>query len=334
MNRIDSLIGKYLSSSLDKNELNELFSWVNISEENKQYYSDQSSVWNAMNLSKKGNRINLDREFDLLELKMKRTIKSSTAIPKGFMLFLKNIAAILILPIFLAGFYLYSKQYNEVLKEAAPVAMQIYTSKGGRTDVILPDGTKVYLNSDSKITYPSRFEKGSRKVKLKGEALFEVAHDKENPFIISVNDLKVKVLGTSFNLNAYDHKSIVTTLLEGSVELISRKPNTEVVRLKPGFKASYDVDTKKISVGKANLRQACAWRDGTIIFMNTPMSNIETVLERWFDVNITISDPKVYNYSFTATFENRNLIETLSLLKSTSPIEYVVDGHEVTIYTN
>ena len=334
MNKIDSLIGKYLSSSLDKNELNELFSWVNISEENKQYYSDQTCVWNAMDLSQKGTRVDLDREFNLLELKMKPTIKFSTAIPKGFMFFWKNIAAILILPIFMAGIYLYSKQNNEVFTEAAPIAMQIYTAKGGRSDVILPDGTKVFLNSDSKISYPSRFVKGSRKVALKGEAFFQVTHNKENPFIISVNDLKVRVLGTSFNLNAYDKKSIETTLFEGSVELISKKRNAEVVRLNPGFKASYDADTELISVGKANLRQACAWRDGTIIFMNTPMSKVESVLERWFDVNITISDPEFYKYSFTATFQNRNLIETLSLLKSTSPFEYAVDGHEVTIYTN
>jgi len=336
MNRIDSLIGKYLSGNLNVSEQDELFSWVEASEKNKEYYSEHTNVWNAMNSSRK--EVDLDNEFHLLEQKMRKTDKLSNGTfnynSNHFISFCRKFAAVLIIPILLGGLYLYSMQNDNILKESEAEKMTMYTAKGVRTDVVLPDGTKVFLNSGSKLTYPSRFDKGSRKVALKGEAFFQVAHNKEKPFIISINSLKVKVLGTSFNLNAYDRKSIETTLFEGSVELFSKKQEPEAIRLKPGFKANYNSDTEIISVEKANLRQACAWRDGTIIFLNTPMSEVESVLERWFDVNITISDPRFYNYSFTATFENRNLIETLSLLKSTSPFEYTVDGHEVTIYTN
>lgn len=338
MNRIDSLIGKYLSGSLNVSEQDELFSWVKASEKNKEYYSEHANVWNAMNSSKKEVDIDLDNEFHLLEQKMRKTDKLSNGRfnynSNHFISFCRKFAAVLIVPILLGGLYLYLMQNGNILKEPEAVQMTMYTAKGGRTDIVLPDGTKVFLNSDSKLTYPSRFVKGSRKVALKGEAFFQVSHNKENPFVISINDLKVKVLGTSFNLNAYDQESIETTLFEGSVELLSKNQNTEVVRLKPGFKANYNSNSEMISVEKANLRQASAWRDGTIIFLDTPMSKVESVLERWFDVNIIISDPKFYNYSFTATFENRNLIETLSLLKSTSPFEYAVDGHEVTIYAN
>lgn len=153
---------------------------------------------------------------------------------------------------------------------------------GGQYKLQLPDGTDVWLNAASSITYPTAFVGKDRYVTITGEAYFEVAKDKSKPFHVKVNDMEVEVLGTHFNINSYSEEDAVkTTLLEGSVKVI--KAN-DMAMLKPGQQAQY---AGRISViNDADLDQVMAWKNGSFLFDGTPLTAVMRQLSRWYDVDV------------------------------------------------
>lgn len=166
----------------------------------------------------------------------------------------------------------------------------ISTPKGGQYQIVLADGSKVWLNAASSLRFPASFSGKERKVELSGEGYFEVAENPSVPFIVSVNGMQVEVLGTHFNVNAYhDESSIVTTLLEGSVSVkkqVSTKPESNMVILKPGEQADLAKDGVLKINHAVNLTEVVAWKDGNFEFDNTPVTEIMRQVSRWYDVEI------------------------------------------------
>lgn len=164
--------------------------------------------------------------------------------------------------------------------------------RGGEYQLVLPDGTKVWLNSESSLSFPVAFNGGSRKVTLSGEAYFEVAKNKNSPFSISVKGTEIKVLGTHFNVEAYNNVS--TTLVEGSVQL---KNKTESVILKPG-ESGLTQNDGQFKVEQADLESVTGWKNGYFVFHNKELKNIMEQVERWYDVDIEyegdVQDKKFY----------------------------------------
>lgn len=158
------------------------------------------------------------------------------------------------------------------------------TPRGGQYQLTLPDGTGVWLNASSSITYPSVFTDDQRKVTISGEAYFEVAPDKDKPFLVSVNETVVEVLGTHFNVNAYPEEgSIKTTLLEGAVKVIS---GDRLQRLSPGQQAqAYPKGELKL-IRNADIEQAVAWKNGLFYFNNTDLQTVMNQLARWYNVEV------------------------------------------------
>lgn len=177
------------------------------------------------------------------------------------------------------------------------------TPRGGKFKVVLADGTTVWMNSASALTYPTAFIGSNRTVQLKGEAYFEVAKNTAMPFIVQVNDLNVKVTGTHFNINSYaDENTITTTLFEGGVQ-VSDHNNTQL--LIPGQQAIADKTTHTLVKEKANLRQVLSWKDGLFIFDGKQKSEILRELSRWY--NIDIEDKAGANQTTYSGVINRNL---------------------------
>lgn len=160
----------------------------------------------------------------------------------------------------------------------------VSTPRGSTHQIVLVDGTKVWLNAASSIRFPAAFVGAERKVEITGEVYFEVARNSELPFKVAIRDCEIKVLGTAFNINGYrEENAIKTTLLEGSISL---KVNDNTQLLKPGQQLSYTEATKKIKVGMANIDDVLAWKEGFFYFDN---DNIQTLLReigRWYDVEI------------------------------------------------
>lgn len=208
--------------------------------------------------------------------------------------------------------------------------------QGSRTQMTLPDGTKVWLNAGSKISYTQGYSLVNRLVMLVGEGYFEVAHNEQLPFRVSSKDLQVSVLGTKFNFRDYstDAEAIVS-LAEGKVALNDLShPGKETVYLTPNQRAVMDKQTGKISVEDYTASNAIQWTNGNLIFDGEPLMDIVKDLERSYNVEITISDKKLLTLRFYGNFvrQEQSLNEVLDALSATGKIHYKAEGRNITLY--
>lgn len=202
------------------------------------------------------------------------------------------------------------------------------TAKGETYQVRLPDGTDVWLNAASSLTYSAQLvSNGKRKVQLEGEGYFEVAKDKVHPFIVQSKGQEVEVLGTHFDINTYgDKRKMLTSLLEGSV-IITASYAREI--LKPGQQAAVTDD--RIQIGQANPEQILDWKNGYFMFNNESIEQVMKVMSRWYDVEIDY-DQDIPNVRFTCIISrNKSMIEFLRLLQQTKDIHFKIEGRRVKV---
>jgi len=203
------------------------------------------------------------------------------------------------------------------------------TPRGGEYQVVLPDGTKVWLNAASSLTYPVQFNGNDRRVKLTGEAYFEVAKNKEKPFYVSMNDAQVRVLGTHFNISAYgDDDFTTTTLLEGSVQV---SKNNSVSLLKPGQQAVIKHSSDDIAVSDANIEDAMAWKNGMFIFNDDNITGIMKKISRWYDVDVEYADD-LSDQKFGGSYHrSKNINDLLQYLEMIGKIHFKIQGRRITV---
>ncbi|RKR14472.1 FecR family protein [Maribacter vaceletii] len=210
---------------------------------------------------------------------------------------------------------------------------------GKKFDLILSDGTSVFLNSGSSIKYPVKFIKGlNRQVYLTGEAFFDVAKDKTHPFVVDTKELNVQVLGTKFNVQTYEEDSQIDVILvEGSVGLDSQKKlnykDNDVV-LEPGYKGSYNKRHKNITTKKVNTSIYTSWMTGTVVFRNTPFREIVKKLERLYNVTIIVNNKDLIdneNFNASIEVENETIEQVLNCFNKVYEIEYNIINNEILI---
>jgi len=200
----------------------------------------------------------------------------------------------------------------------------------------LPDGTKVWLNAGSTVSYDGAFSLANRDVYLSGEAFFDVTHNPKLPLIVHALDLEVRVLGTAFNVKSYPGDDRVeTTLVRGKVLLQSdQKSDSVQYELIPNERAVYSHTSKNVTLSKVNVHEYTGWTQPPLLFEESPISDVLLALEKRYAVNIHISNSQVMNCRLTAQIRNESLVETLELLKSTTSITYEVEGTDVFITGN
>lgn len=198
----------------------------------------------------------------------------------------------------------------------------IVTPPGGQYQVILPDGTQVWLNAASSLRFPTAFSEQNRMVELTGEGYFEVAKDAGKKFIVEANGTKVEVLGTHFNVMAYaDESSINTTLLEGSVKVIKGNESKIII---PGQQARVK---ENIHVAIADINEAVAWKNGYFIFKNEDLQSIMRKISRWYDVEIKY-EGQIPRESFGGKISRyKNVSEVLRLLELTGPVQFKIENY-------
>ena len=204
--------------------------------------------------------------------------------------------------------------------------------RGGKFNLVLADGTKVWLNSESEITFPQFFSDDIRKVKLKGEAYFEVTENKSKPFIVEVGDMNVKVLGTSFNIRSYNNELHTSaTLVEGKVEVSSIKSN-EKLKLSPGDQARYVSDLYRFSKGKVDVGDYIAWKDGLYIFRHKRMEDVMLELERWYDVKVVYNDESVKDRIVTGRFKrDSDFLVFVEMMELTEVALFTIKNRTISI---
>ncbi len=203
------------------------------------------------------------------------------------------------------------------------------TKRGRKYQLILPDGSKVWLNASSKLKYPLSFSAASREVSIDGEAYFEVAHNSEKPFIIKAGAQEIKVLGTEFNVNNYSDESYVTTtLLQGSVQVTSKDKQ---LNIQPNQQAISTQQGGIIHVEDVKATEAIGWIKGVFNFNDASLATILKQLERWYDIDILISAGVNRNQVFHGnTSMNQNLSEVLKVLEL-SGVRMKLEGRTLTI---
>ena len=206
---------------------------------------------------------------------------------------------------------------------------ELIIPKGGEYQVVLADGTKVWLNSASRLIYPQSFMGKERRVVLSGEAFFDVAHDAERPFVVETSRMNVKVLGTRFNVNDYDdNEEVSTTLVNGSVEIVSG--DQQAFRLVPGEQA-YGKENE-LEKREVNVRLYTSWIDGKFLFNNTELEEIAKQISRWYDVEIFFSSESVKKVRFTgAIVKFKPLEDLVRMIESTSQVRFSVKGRTIVI---
>ena len=197
------------------------------------------------------------------------------------------------------------------------------TLKGQKSNIVLSDGTHVKLNSASAITFPEQFADGSREVVLTGEAFFEVVRNESKPFIVRSGNLKTTVLGTSFNISAFEDQNINVTVATGKVKVeTTDELSTQEALLNPEEQATFNISEQKLSLKKVNIDQILAWRDGILQFEKIPFSEAAGILERWYNVKILFGNEALKNCIIRGKYKNENLVNVLESFRFLQGIEY------------
>lgn len=202
------------------------------------------------------------------------------------------------------------------------------TPRGGEYQLTLPDGTKAWLNAASSITFPAAFNGKDRSVKITGEVYLEVAKDKSKPFFVTVNDVKLEVLGTHFNVNAYDdEKTVKTTLLEGSVK-VNAKGSSLVIA--PGEQARVSEGGRLTVVAGVDMAETMAWKRGRFIFEGAPIATVLRQLARWYDVEV-VGGEDVDELFFADVSRNKKISDVLKALELTGKVKFRIEGKKIMI---
>jgi len=202
---------------------------------------------------------------------------------------------------------------------------EIIVPSGQVAEVNLPDGSHVWVNSDTRISFPTGFQDKTRQVMLKGEAYFQVQKAKSQ-FVVSTKYGDITALGTSFNVHAYDNSRFHATLIDGMVRYSNAKNSRQVI-LSPGQQVAYSgVDSMNVRKVKTDL--FTSWKDGVLIFKKEPLSEVTKRLERHFAVKIELQDSILEDLRFTGNIENESLIDVMEYINMTKPIQYTYNNKQ------
>lgn len=218
--------------------------------------------------------------------------------------------------------------YN-IVSDSEPAFIVASNNTGIVQKVTLPDGTIINLNTCSRLTYPESFSGKSREVFLDGEAYFDVAHDKRHPFIVRAGELKIRVLGTKFNVNASTLvPQITATLIEGSIEAVTGKKN---ILMKPNQQLKYDTSSGRVSLTElTNASREIRWTQNVWVLSDTPLLDICQRLEQQFNIKIIIMNDELIGKSFTGEFyTNESLESILKTMQISTPFEYEYKGKNI-----
>lgn len=237
-------------------------------------------------------------------------------------------AVVILLISFSTTAFLYKNLADKIASDPLRT-YRVLVDKGQRASVMLPDGTKVWLNSHTELTYNADYGKENRQVALSGEAYFEVEKDSTSHFIVKAGEMEVEALGTVFNVKAYEEdKELTATLFEGKVRTAVGKDG---VILKPDETFCFDKVSRKMTVSDEIAAYARMWKDNELVFRGETMLEVAVMLDRLYNVQVRFASEKVKHYRFSGVIKNNSLENVIELISLTAPITYKKAGGEIVI---
>ena len=303
-NFIYNLITLEFTSELNEQQSEKLQAWIEMSPENLFEYNEVVKLLSFSDKLVSMRKIDAEKDLLLVKKKLNLAVKFNS-----WLLNFQRVAAILVLPLLIYTVWTISNRSQS--NKISTVMKSSETAFGVRSMIQLSDGTKVWMNSGTKLTYPEEFKGNSREVKLVGEAYFQVESDKEHPFFVDLNGVKVKATGTRFNISNYPNDNEIITYLEhGKVSLFvySNGKQDEPVQLKENDIIVLNKKKREYSIQNTDGKKYLAWTDGKLVFKNDNTNDVAMRLGRWFNAEI-IFDEKLSQkkYVFTATFKQESL---------------------------
>lgn len=328
---IDELIGTYLTARLDTSSLEELKAWIAESPENEKYFMQKQEIWFSALAGKESDVYNKDVAFQRFKQQIAGTGKlRNTPLRKAFRFW--RYAAVVAL---LAALSYFSYWQGGVHVKANFSDIVVEAPLGSKTKLFLPDGTLVWLNAGSRLTYSQGFGVDNRKLELDGEGYFEVYRNENIPFVVKSKDLEVEVLGTVFNFCDYqEDEEAIVSLLKGKVELNNLLKAENKVCLLPNQRASLNKTNGRINIKTVTASNASQWTNGYLFFDEELLPDIAQELERSYNVKISIESAALMQLRFYGNLIRReqSLNEVLEVLSSTGKIRYRTEGRNVVLY--
>lgn len=339
---INQLITRYLNGKASLSEKKQVQSWVKESPLNQYQFNKLKDYWEKDTVDPK--LINHEFQKQKLWKQYLDTSEPSTA-PKlatrrtSRFAWISIAASITLLITVTALFSVKERLFVPQEYDVAIASIEKYNPIGQKSQAQLPDGSKVWLNSESKISYPEKFSDSVRIVVLEGEAFFDVQHDSARPFIVVADNIQVRVLGTKFNVNAFtNQKEINISLLEGAIN-VTTDSNTEGVLVKPSNGVSY---SKQLDVlrefskesNPAMFEKAISWKNGKLIFDGDDLEDFVTEISRWYGVTVKITGVPQNDWRLIGSFENEFLTNVLDAIAYNKGFTYELKEKELTLIFN
>jgi len=311
-----STINKYMKGEASEPEVQEIFDWIESSPGNKREFLQYKNTW-ALTTLADGHQGNHEGKAFVRSIGKARRIRQEL-----------KIAAYAAAGLLLVGIGFLSRHLSEKWEEPQFVyqtGTRIDVPAGQMSNVVLPDGTTVQLNSGTTLNYSANFNSGKRVVTLEGEAFFDVAKDPSHPFLVKTKTLDFEVYGTSFNIQAYPDEHVLNaTLVDGSLGVFS-KNGDDVSTLEPRENLMYNNQTKAMEIKRVNTNMYTSWKQGLITFWNESLSAIALKLERWYNVEIIIQNKDLANELYIGTImKNKPIDQILEVFRVTSSLKYRV----------
>ena len=314
-NTIEELLPRYCEGLATEEERLQVETWMDESEENRRMAKQIHALYLATDTVHIMTKVDTEKALTKVKSRMTGNRQRKTT----WWEWAQRAAAVLFIPLLVT---LMVQHWGGSEQELAQM-MEVKTNPGMMTSLTLPDGTLVFLNSESTLSYPSRFDSDTRNVTLQGEAYFEVAKNPEKKFIVSTShQSQIEVLGTHFNVEVYEKEDrIAATLVEGKIGFIYSSDNgSKKVLMDPGQKLVYDTRDSKVQLYATSGESEIAWKEGKIIFRNTPLEEGLRMLEKRYNVEFIIKNDRLKGDSFTGTFTNQRLERILEYFQLSSQI--------------
>ncbi len=325
---MQEILDKYFQEKATPDEKRLLLNWLR-QEGNMKHFLVRKNEW------MKNSEFPISKDILLRFTGLQKNILDAGRKEMRLYLFRERIfkyAAVLVLALALTSVLLYSlgpKISEELPAEILPTTMM--ADNGQMTKALLPDGTMVWLNSGSSLSWDNRYGVNNRNVELKGEGFFSVVPNNELPMNVVTEELIVKVTGTKFNISAYPGVNMVEVVLEtGSVELFEPGAEIAVARLDPGKMARLDKGNRKLHISTVNVSRYTSWKEGIINIWEEPLGNLVVRLEKRYNQKFHVEE-KVKMYRFTFSIKNENLDDIIRLMESVAPVK-TVQENEIIIF--
>lgn len=306
--QIEQLMLAYFQGCASSGEVARLEEWVSMSDENYRQYQQFKNIWEAEHPCFDPAQVLRAKDADGRRLKSRMTGRSLAN-------FWMKVSAVLLLPVAAISVWL-ALENREYKQDVRAFEHTVAASYGTVSNVILPDGSSVFLNSGSKLRYTVSPDARERRVRLTGEAFFDVVSDKEHPFIVNTETVEVVATGTEFNVEAYPGCTSRVTLVNGAVSVIKDAATWD---LSKGEQLVCEKDGKVSSMSTDTFKWT-AWKDGIIAFRGDSLSYVFEKLSQIYNADIFIDDPQVGDLQIRATFRDERLDEIMSLIEKCSPV--------------